>query len=264
MPAPLFATFPREVLGYVADWCVLRGEVCCFELIECRERVWVYVIPLGRGIVVGYELRSVIDPRIRYRAFRGAFFEPAGHPEPLQKLIEATNPGLLETAAALREFEQGAARAEAGHPDRLCAMAARYNAMEYWCHDRRTRAPQRLAVGILLAALAMGFGVAGLSRFPAPWASSAMGSLGLLWCVQLVYLLFTFTSAGWKAIRLPLAESLVRFDPTVDELKKVRNACRVSARFVTGDAKPRRMRRLIERARDRVRRAQSPVEPWQP
>ncbi len=243
---------PRpQVLGYVADWCMLRGEACAFELIQRRERIWFVSIPPYRQVVSGYELRSVDDPRIHYPASPEYYTRVAASPEPLSELIAVTGPGLAEAALARSRDEAVAANAPPGDESRMQAIARRYVAVEYWCQRQRSSGPSRVkgwvGIGAVLGGLGVGAQTLGLNWFI--WVGRA---LLVPWMFGLVYLLFTFTSHGWKAVRTPLAESLVRFDPTIDELREVCKRFRDSAPYVTVAARPRRMQRLVQVARDRA------------
>lgn len=242
----------RRSTGWVADLCPICRDLRSFEVAEVRRVARVYLVPIGSGTLEGREItcadcKSVLSfPDEGYAAISRRRREPA-------KLVELTNPALLERVDAWFERQERIAQSTLSSRERVAEILSVLGALEHMAWVRSRGGPEEFAMAVCVI-----FFVLMLILTLASWSNTGLvvqvillTSLLTSFSVGLV-LLLTYKPMSVSRHLVPrLVRALEPLEPTLDELGDAMALARRHGLRIGRYVNPRRISRELARERPR-------------
>lgn len=214
----------RRSVGWAADLCPICRDLRAFQVLEVRRVTRVYFVPMGKGSLESHEIMCIdcgtvmIQPDEGYAGLSRRRRDPA-------KLVELTNPGILDRSEAWFERQQRVARGQLAPRERIAEILGVLRAVEYMTLHRPRNGLEEWATGLAIFVFVLMFFGAVLS-----WTiSSASGTgwraaftIGTIITLPLAaWLVFTHSGMAVRRLLTPrLVRALEALEPTQAELEE--------------------------------------------
>jgi hypothetical protein len=212
----------RRQIGWVADLCPVCRDLRAFRVSEVRRVARVYLVPMGKGSLEGIEIACVDCGCVLPGAEAGYEAVSRRRREP-SRLVEETNPALLDRSADWFERQRRVALGELSGRERVAEILRTLEALEHMA-QRRSRGGAEEAIAaisvVVLIVLLIGAAAAwtpSVGASPAWRTIITAGAAGML--PLTAWLVFAHTSLAASRHVMPrLVRALAPLEPTLEEL----------------------------------------------
>lgn len=242
----------RRPVGWAADLCPVCRDLRSFEVAEVRRVARVYLVPIGSGSLEGREItcadcKTVLPcPEEGYEAISKRRRDPA-------KLVELTNPELLERVDDWFARQERIAQATLSNRERVAEILSVLGALEHMAWLRSRGGPEEFAMAVSLIFFVLLLIVALASWTTAGFVLQVILLTSLLTslCVGLILLLTHKPMSVSRHLVPRLVRALEPLEPTLDELADALALARRNGLRIGRYVNPRRLSRELARERRR-------------